>query len=448
MKTSYSESLTKPPVEPKLEALAPTPPMGWNSYDAYITYVHEKECLANLQTFVKVFKPLGYDYFVIDAGWYKELERDPQTLFPVLAKNADQTIDAFGRFVPSSTSFPNGFKVIAKACHEHGVKFGLHIMRGIPRKAVAMNTPVEGTNVFARDIADTNSVCVWSSLNYGIDMSKSGAQAYYDGWIAQLADYGVDFIKADDIVEFPDEIAAVLTAIQKTGRKIVLSLSPGDRVLGEALPTYGKADMLRVTNDIWDNQTDIDICFDSWLTWQYVPVRPGFWLDMDMIPFGELRVVVPVGVPYGAPKEGNHRFDGFTVPQKETFMTIRAMSASPLMMGGVLTTLDQESLRLLTNKEMIACNQNGVMGHLVTNHGQVQIWQTKQRGSNGRVGWLGIFNRTGEKKKQEASLKQLGLNQEKEYNLYDVWGEKPFELGVIELAPHGCWFIRYQERSS
>jgi len=432
--------------------LAPKPPMGWNSFDSYRLDIHEQACFDNLKTFAEVFKPLGYEYFVIDAGWYYEFKLRPGTLIPVAGvdgddKVLDENMDKYGFLIPSKCFFPNGLKPLADECHKHGVKFGVHIMRGIPRKAVELNTPVKGTSYSARDIADTNSVCVWCPLNYGVDMTKPGAQAYYDGFIQQLADYGVDFIKADDIVEFPAEIEAVLKAIKKTGRPITLSLSPGDRVLGHAIATYEKADLLRVTGDVWDRQFDIDKCFDSWLTWQYVPVREGFWFDMDMIPFGELRVTIPKDTPDNkAGNGGKHRFDNFTVPQKKTFITMRALSASPLFMGGVLTTLDKESLRLLTNKEMIACNQNGKMGHMVEYRDYVQTWRTEQRGAEQESGWAAVFNRSGEKKTAQVSLNSLGLDPVKKYDLQDVWSDKPFKPGRVELEPHDCVFIRYAQQ--
>jgi len=433
------------------KALAPKPPMGWNSYDSYRLDIHEQACMENLKTFAEVFRPLGYEYFVIDAGWYYEYRLRPGTLIPVAGddKILDDNLDKYGYLIPSQCYFPNGLKPIANECHKHGVKFGVHIMRGIPRKAVKLNTPVKGTSHLARDIADTTSTCVWCPLNYGIDMTKPGSQEYYDGFIQQLADYGVDFIKADDIVEFPAEIEAVVRAIEKTGRPITLSLSPGDRVFGNKIATYEKADMLRVTGDVWDGQFDIEKCFASWLTWQYVPVREGFWFDMDMIPFGELRVTIPKDTPDDkAGHAGKHRFDNFTVPQKETFTAMRALSASPLIMGGVLPTLDKESLRLLTNKEMIACNQNGKMGHMVEYRDYVQTWLTEQRGAEKEAGWAGVFNRSGEKKTAHVSLKSLGLDPDKKYHLYDIWGDKLFKPGQVELVPHGCLFIRHENRNA
>ncbi|VGO20866.1 glycoside hydrolase family 27 protein [Pontiella sulfatireligans] len=426
------------------DMLAPTPPMGWNSYDSYGTYCHEQACFDNLKTFVEVFKPLGYEYFVVDGGWYIEYDTVPGTLLPTSDKGREVNMDEYGRFIPSKCYFPNGFKSIADECHKHGVKFGVHILRGIPRKAVELSTPVLGTNVRAGDIADTTSTCTWNQHIYGVDMNKPGAQAYYDSWIQSLADQGIDFIKADDIVTYPAEIAAVRKAIDKCGRPITLSLSPGGRVLGDEIRLYETADLLRVTGDVWDRQADIDKCFDAWLTWQYVPVRQGFWLDMDMIPFGELQVMVPEGTKKKMAGIGTHRFDQFTVSQKESFITMRAMSASPLMIGGVLPTLDEESIRLLTNKEMIACNQNGVMGHLVNNSNYVQIWKTPERDAKKDGGWIAIFNRCDEPRTAFIGPKQMGLDAGKKYVLRDVWGRKVFKPGKVTVEPNACVFVRYE----
>lgn len=425
--------------------MAPTPPMGWNSYDSYGTYLHEKAAMENLKVFVEKFKPLGYDYFVLDGGWYIEYETQPGTLFPTTDKADKVNLNADGYFIPSKVYFPNGLKALADECHRNGVKFGMHILRGIPRRTVELNTPIKGTSYHAADIANTVSTCPWNPHTYGVDMSKPGAQEWYDGYIQLLADTGVDFIKADDIVTYPAEIAAVQKAIAQCGRKILLSLSPGNRVMGSEIKLYEQADMLRVTGDVWDEQVDIDKCFDAWLTWQNVPVREGFWFDMDMIPFGELQVMIPEGTTRKMAGEGVHRFDRFSLPQKESFITMRAMSASPLMMGGMLASLDRDSLQLLTNRDMIACNQNGVVGHLTSNGKYLQCWKTPQKSNSGRSGWVAVFNRSSEKNSGGIGLKDLGLKGEKKYRLHDIWGNKPFKPGKVDLDPNGCIFIAYEE---
>jgi alpha-galactosidase len=146
------------------------------------------------------------------------------------------TMDSYGRFIPSPNRFPSavngaGFKPLADYVHSKGLKFGIHIMRGIPREAVDKNLPIKGTPYHAADVADKTNAAKWEGMEdtYGVDMSKPGAQAYYDS-IAQLyASWGVDYVKADDMSRpyQKPEIHALSIALKKTGRPIVLSLSPG-----------------------------------------------------------------------------------------------------------------------------------------------------------------------------------------------------------------------------
>ena len=171
--------------------LAKTPPMGWNSFDSYGVYLHEKAALENVEAFAKKLKPYGYEYFVIDAGWFGEFTLRSGTIYPTEKHAKKIKFNEYGLLQPSDTYFPNGFKPIIDRCHQLGIKFGVHLMRGIPRAAVDANVPIKGTKYFAQDIADKNSICVWNSQNYGVDMKKPGAQEFYDSLIKQLADCGV-----------------------------------------------------------------------------------------------------------------------------------------------------------------------------------------------------------------------------------------------------------------
>ena len=143
--------------------------------------------------------------------------------------------------------FPTGLGALVEFAHQHGVKFGLHLMRGIPRKAVELDLPIKGTAHSARDIANVDDICSWSSLNYGIDMDKPGAQEYYNSVAELAAGWGIDFIKYDDIVHKPREINAVADAIARTGRRIILSISPGDDIDPAHYETYQRADMIRIS---------------------------------------------------------------------------------------------------------------------------------------------------------------------------------------------------------
>lgn len=442
--------------------LAQKPPMGWNSFDSYGVYLHEKAAFENLEAMAKKLKPFGYEYFVIDAGWFGEFQLQPGTMFPAEKHARKMKFNEFGLLQPSDTYFPNGFKKLIDRTHELGLKFGLHLMRGIPRSVVKANLPIKGTKYFAQDIADTTSICSWNHQNYGVDMTKPGAQEFYNSLMNQMAEWGVDFVKYDDIVHMPLEVKGVANAIAQCGKPIVLSLSPGGNVDPNNLDAFKKGHMLRVTPDIWDDQKGIDECFLDWRKWNGKS-EPGFWIDMDMIPFGQLQMMSPrpKGVKGTESKKeiqdkiksgevanfellagkGFNRWSEFTKDQMYTFITMRALAASPLMMGGDLPTLDKFSLSLITNKEMLACNQNGIMGKLTFDKNKFEVWNTPNK--NGKGGWIGVFNRNIENKTINLNYSDLGKSIDKSTKLYDIWSKKKIKNLNFNINPHGVVFIKY-----
>jgi hypothetical protein len=436
--------------------IAPKPPLGWNSFDSYGVYLHEKAAMDNLEAMARQLKPYGYQYFVIDNGWFGEYKLKPGTLYALEKHASDVRLDEHGHVVPSQAYFPGGLKPIIDRCHELGLKFGLHMMRGIPRKAYDLNLPIKGTSYRARDVADTNPkhLCTWCTYNYGVDMSKPGAQEWYDGLIQHLADMGVDMIKYDDIVPYPAEVEAVARAIKKTGRPILLSLSPGGNVSPAAIKSFQMAHMLRVTKDVWDQAHYLDDCFDAWRKWTGRESE-DFWIDMDMIPFGQLLMMSPRtelvresdASAVRLAGNGYRRWQQFSLDQMFTFITLRALAASPLMVGGDLPTMDGFSLRLLTDPDMLACNQNGVMGKLVSAEGGIEVWKTPEKNQSAR-GWVGVFNRTDRAKTVALTQALLGLTTNA--TLYDVWkGRKEHTLTAtssiaIDVQPDGVLFLRYE----
>ncbi len=438
------------------ESLAPKPPLGWNSFDSYGVYLHEKAAMENLEAMGKHLGPYGYEYFVIDNGWFGEYKLKPGTLYPKEKHASDVNLNEHGHVIPSKTYFPSGLKPITDRCHELGLKFGIHMMRGIPRKAYDMNLPIMGTSYKARDIADTKpkNNCTWCTYNYGVDMSKPGAQEWYDGLIQHLADMGVDMIKYDDIVPYPAEVEAVAKAIKKTGKPILFSLSPGGDVPPDAIKSFQMAHMLRVTKDIWDQAHYMDDCFEAWKKWSGKESE-NFWIDMDMIPFGQLLMMSPKKEMQAEGDanavrlagHGYRRWQQFSQDQMFTFITLRALSASPLMVGGDLPTMDGFSLRLLTDPDMLACNQNGVMGKLVSAKDGIEVWQTPEKGTKKR-GWVGVFNRTDRLKTVALTPAFLGL--ETDAKVFDVWkGRKEHKLTSasaieIDINPDGVLFLRYE----
>ena len=425
------------------------PLLGWNSYNCYGSHINEKLTLENLEAFIQKLKPSGYEYFVLDAGWYRHYDLKPGEIWPTDGDKVNLTFDDFGRFTPSPVYFPKGFKEIIDYAHKHGIKFGLHLMRGIPREVVKRNLPIKGTKYFARDIANVNDTCSWSVLNYGIDMDKPGAQEYYNSVVELLASWGVDFIKYDDIVHKPREINAVANAIEKSGRKIVLSISPGDDINPEYYETYKRAQMIRISRDVWDLKEDLEISFEQWE--RILPYADkGFWLDMDMIPFGHIRVNYPLTKNKLKSTRGYERMDYFSYAQKKTFITQRAMAASPLFMGGTLTSSPNTVFELITNQDMLACNQNGVTGKLVKRISdyseKVDVWKTTHK-TRVNEGWIGVFNRNPYMELIEIKKEELGLNKGDSYQLYDIWGQRIIEDAetfIFEIPADGVVFIRYK----
>jgi hypothetical protein len=174
---------------------AGTPPMGWNSWDSYGTTVREDQVKANADVMAARLLKLGWNYIVVDIQWY-----EPNAQGHDYKPGARLLMDSYGRLIPATNRFPSaagdrGFGPLAAYVHGKGLKFGIHIMRGIPRQAVNENTPIWHSQYHAAEIADRTHVCEWNPDMYGIDMSKPGAQDYYDSIAALYASWGVDFVR-------------------------------------------------------------------------------------------------------------------------------------------------------------------------------------------------------------------------------------------------------------
>jgi hypothetical protein len=433
--------------------LAPTPPLGYNSFDSYLVFLSEEKANAMIDIMAEKYKPFGYEYFVIDAGWYDNVELYEGTNYP--KKRLGLALDAYGLPEPSKAYFPSGIKSLADHAHEKGLKFGVWIIRGIPKVAVEKNLPIKGTRYRARDIADTTNICVWTDKNYGVDMSKPGAQEYYNSLIDKLAYWGVDFIKVDDMVPNPKEIMAIAKAIENGEYQMMYSLSPGGVHSMANLPYYKKANMLRITSDIWDNSLSIEKGFYAWEKFGGLEGH-DFWPDLDMIPFGRLCVESPDFLEE-IPDEEKSRQSLFTQDQMKTFITQRALAASPLFIGGDLLTMDDFAYSLLTNEDMLACNQNGVMGINVYRAGNLDVWLTPDKEDPGK-GWIGIFNRTTTGRNVKFSKDDLGFTEfEDSYNvventnafkLKDIWDDSEFIIDSEHqffVPANGVVFLEFTE---
>jgi len=388
--------------------LSLTPPMGWNSYDSYDDSVTEAEMVSNAQAVSSTLQPFGWDYVVVDFRWY-----DPNApTSDQNGTNSQLTIDTNGRLQPATNRFPSaangvGFRALANQIHGMGLRFGIHIMRGIPRLAVVNNSVILGTAFHASDAADMTSPCPWNSDMWGVKDNAAG-QAWWDSIFKQYAEWGVDFIKVDDMVKnqggilyHQSEVAQVHAAIVKSGRSIVLSLSPGETPVSAATDLQTNANMWRMSDDFWDRWTNLDHTFQLAETWQSV-TGPGHWPDADMLPLGSLSPRCPV--------DGNHT-TRFTHNEQVLMMSLWAVLPSPLMLGANATSLgiDTWTTALLTNEEMIAVNQDvvGARGSLVIRQGTTEVWARDLSGGRRAVG---LFNRGADDATVTVSFAQLGVS--------------------------------------
>lgn len=417
------------------------PPMGWNSWDCYGAGVTEDELLGNAEFMRDRLKQYGYQYVVCDIQWY-----EPAAKGNVYNNFADLCMDEYSRLIPAVNRFPSsangaGFKPIADKIHSMGLKFGIHIMRGIPRQAVHRNTRIYGTTARARDIASQFSLCPWNTDMYGVDTEKRGAEEYYDSLFKLYASWGVDFVKVDDIAntEFSPqnpysaekEIEMIRAAIDRSGRDMVLSLSPGPAPLNKAEHLSKNANMWRISGDFWDRWDKLLNMFSLCEKW-YPYVKDGSFPDCDILPLGKLCID-------GSYMGDMGRDSGFTNEEQKTMMTLWAVFRSPLFFGGELRLTDNYTLSLVTNPEVINVNQNSEKPLFVYNKGGIAVWQTKVE--NGTA--VAVFNLSDEEKRHKLKLSDLGI--ENVRAVRDLWARKDIpkcENDVtVSLKPHSSEFF-------
>ncbi len=365
--------------DPSYWQFAQTPPLGWNSWDIFGTTVTEQQAKEQADAMAEKLLPAGYDVLTVDIQWY-----EPNSVAHYYKPGAKLTMDEYGRLTPGLKKFPSaangkGFKPLADYVHSKGLRFGIHIMRGIPKQAVHQNTPVLGTDLHAKDIAVTSSTCPWNPDMYGVDATQPGGQAYYDSIIGLYAEWGVDYIKVDDISRPYDqvqkaEIEALRQAIDKTGRPIVLSLSPGATPVSAGEHVMQHANLWRITDDFWDRWGLLLAMFERVHAWEPYR-RPGAWPDADMIPLGV--------VDFGRPTK-------FTKDEQVTLMTLWSIARSPLIFGGDMTKLDDFTLNLLTHPEMLAVNQHSTHNRQVWREGNLVVWTADMQDSPDKV--VALFN--------------------------------------------------------
>lgn len=404
---------------------APTPPMGWNSYDCFGHAVDEKEFKENVDYVEKHLKEYGYQYCVVDFCWSypnKGIINAPNQNFQDGKFDVELRLDEYGRPIPAPTKFPSAkgsFKYLADYCHERGLKFGIHLMRGIPRQAVEYKLPVLGACGVTADMIISGEDCDWLNHNKGIDMDRTGAQEYLDSLFAQYAEWGVDYIKLDDAsrpytLGRRKEVEGYHKAIMKTGRPMVLSLSPG-AISHESAPVeegehfVKYANAWRIKDDVWDNKKHLRDIFPIAKKWVNF-IGAGHYPDCDMLPIGRLLKCGGFG---------GERDSRLTTKEKEVMLTLWALMRSPLMMGGHLPESKEEDIAFYKQKEVIEINQNSTDNRVVVDDDKYPVWGAKI----GKKEYLAYFNTS-----KRPLPKLFTLKVESGVKAVDVWSGKELKI--------------------
>lgn len=379
-----------------------TPPMGWNSWDCYGPAVTEEIVRKNAAFMAEHLKDYGWEYIVVDIQWY-EPAADTHAYHPF----TEVCLDEYSRLIPAPGRFPSsaggkGFAPLAEYVHSLGLKFGIHIMRGISRQAVHQNGKILGSGHTAREIAATDSICAWNTDMYGVDVTKEGAKAYYDSLFSLYASWGVDFIKCDDIArEFPhakEELLMIADALEHCGREMVFSLSPGPAPLEQAELFKEISNMWRMTDDFWDTWDALYAMFERAEKW-CIHSGAGHWPDADMLPVG------PIRQDYSKDNRTN-----FTEEEQITMMTLWCIFRSPLMIGGEMTGFDSFTMKLLTNPEILRMCRDARHAHPLWRRDvdgceQIVWMASSHAGGN----YLAVFNAGDEDRQWEISLEDAEI---------------------------------------
>jgi alpha-galactosidase len=392
-----------------------TPPMGWTTWSSLQTNIDEDTIKAIARVQAATLKASGYIYVNVDGGWYL---------------NPDAEVDAFGRWVADRARFPSGMAALGDDIHSLGLKFGLYVTPGIPAIAVYLNRPIEATPYRAPDIAITSRTeqTYLGGTMYYIDYSAPGSQEFVNSWANLFASWGVDYLKLDGVGDWniPD-IQAWSTALRQTGRPIHLALSNDlNPALADTWTRYANG---------WRISPDIEAYNGvSLTTWPLVATRfalaplwlasgrTGGWNDLDSLLAGGMNT-------------------GLTTDERQTMTTLWTLSASPLIVGDDLRTLDPFGTSLLSNPEVIAVNQQGVVAAPLTTGTPQQAWTARQ--ADGSV-VVGLFN-LGESDAPVGALwSSLGFTGRAAVR--DLWARADLGLfdGVFNtvLRPHASMLLR------
>jgi hypothetical protein len=271
---------------------------------------------------------------------------------------------------------------------------------------------------------------------WGVDTTKPGAQAYYDSIAELYASWGVDFVKADDMGSHlyqPAEIKALALAIRKTGKPMVLSISPGPAPISEAEFFEKHAQMWRISDDFWDDWKLLKKQFDYTRDWAEYVGKNHTWPDADMLPLGHLRVTA---------KEGGGSVSKFTADEQQTMMTLWCIFRSPLIFGGDLPTNDSATTALITNDEVLAVDQHSAGNRQTFENATLRAWTAEIPASTDH--YVAVFNLGENSEIVDIPWSKLGIVAGAA-EVRDLWtkGSVGKKTGVqVNLRPHASVLYR------
>lgn len=419
-----------------------TPPLGWNTFDTFYDNdaLNEQNVKEIADYMAENMKDSGYVYVNLDGGWWNNKSGQPIQ------------VDEYGRPQPGEVRFPsskdgNGLKSLADYVHSKGLKLGLYAMRGIPRVVTTSgyeDIKIKGTELSGKELANIADTCSWTKDNYGIDWENhpDEAQAYYDSLFEMWEEWGIDFIKIDDLVSPIDDyhkndVYGYSKARENTKSDIIISASPGNNIGADqeewVMEILDHVDMFRATGDVWDNWSDTNKQFDRAKAFvKYA--KPGAWVDLDMLPYGKIR-----------DKTNNPvRQSKLTNDEIYTSMTLHCIAKSPLIMGGDVRELkdDPFTLEVLTNSEALAVNQEGTNQGCFYDEGNITKW-VSDAGNNEK--YVALFNRTSGK--ADISFNFADIKLSSEYGtIRDLW--KKSDIGTyknsykVSVPSHGAVLLK------
>ena len=408
---------------PKNKSLAEKPPMGWNSWDCFGWSVTEEEVIANADYMARHLKDLGYEYVVIDMGWYADSAASDFEAFvhETIPVKPHYALDEYGRLLPDPVKFPSsaggkGFKPLADYVHSLGLKFGVHLLRGIPWESAEKNLPIKGTTFNTLSISLPLMGCEWYDGFYGVDMTKPGAQEYYNSVFELFAEWGIDFVKVDDMVNIP-ELEGISKASRNCSRDIVLSVVPGD-IPVDILKK--NAHMARTGFDFWDVWQMLKVGFPVAAS-AVKTSEPGYWPDLDMLPIGKIGIKISYKGP-------DPRISNFNKEELHSLLTLWYIAKMPLFIGGNLPETDSLTYELITDKEALDVNRNSINNRQIKFKNAIIIWTSDIPDSKDK--YLAFFNQWESKVPVNISMNfdQIGLDPSFEYKVRDLWEKK--DLGI------------------